>query len=109
MDIFGKKNKENLETIRELRREVLRLKDALEDTQRIVANVKMEISNCDFSFDFANVNAFSIERTFDNNLPLTVIGFFINDKNDTKEWYLSCTTDQHQKLVDQFNKVKKIK
>lgn len=106
MDLFGKKDKE---TIKELQREILRLKDTLEETQRIVANVKREISNCEFSFDFANINAFSIERNFDNNLPVTVIGFLTNDKNETKEWYLYCSTEQHQRLVEQFNKIKKIK
>lgn len=109
MDLFGKKDKENTQTIKELQREILRLKDSLEEAQRVVADVKAEISNCDFSFDFANINAFSIERNFDNNLPVTVIGYLTNDKNETKEWYLYCSTEQHQKLVEQFNRIKKIK
>lgn len=106
MDLFGTKDKQ---TIKELQREILRLKDSLEEAQHIVANIKAEISNCEFSFDFASINAFSIERNFHSNMPVTVIGFFTEDKNETKEWYLYCTAEQHQKLVDQFNKIKKIK
>jgi len=74
---------------------------------------------CPASFDFSdeNINVFSVERMempsfagVPNISERTVIGYFIFNENGgttIKEWNLYCSREDHNKLVAEFNAVKK--
>ena len=59
--------------------------------------------NAGFSIDFEKMKPFSIERNRgDENRPVTIFGYF--DKNeDPKEWYIYCSLERHNQLVEEFN------
>lgn len=61
--------------------------------------------------DFANMDVFSVERVVGNSGPDTIIGHWVVDADGVKnsaEWVLHCTTETHEKLVDEFkNSIKK--
>jgi len=76
-------------------------------------------AECPASFDFSdeNINVFSVERMempsiagVPNISERTVIGYFIFDENGgttIKEWNLYCSREDHNKLVAEFNALKK--
>lgn len=55
--------------------------------------------------DFANLDAFSIERNRKDGIDVTIIGHWVvsEDKRSTKEWYLYCSDETHAKLVAKFD------
>ena len=63
--------------------------------------------NTEFVFDFVKTNAYSIERNTVEGLTQTVIGYFVatGDTVETREWYLQCSIEQHNKLAEEFKKV----
>ena len=76
-------------------------------------------SECPPSFNFndININVFSVERMempyvagIPNRAERTNIGYTILGENNTiiiKEWTLYCSREDHNKLVAEFNAVKK--
>ena len=76
-------------------------------------------SECPPSFNFndININVFSVERMemprvagIPNRNEHTNIGYTILDENKTvitKQWVLYCSREDHNKLVAEFNDVKK--
>lgn len=56
-------------------------------------------------FDFNKVDAFSVERMVVDNKPCTIIGYYAKkqESSDAHQWYLYCSTEWHEKLVEQFN------
>jgi hypothetical protein len=94
----------------ELQREVLRLKDTLQNVQKTLAASNDSIANSEFAFDFAAVNVFSIERNRSSDMrPVTIISFMIPGATSPTEWYLYCSDDQHQKMVNAYKQAKKTK
>lgn len=69
-----------------------------------------DINNRSFAFDFNNteIKVFSIERllvtdSWNKNVPKTVIGFiYKSEPSKSHEWSLRCSSEQHEKLVKQF-------
>lgn len=66
------------------------------------------------ALNFGAMDAFSVERTINNGLPCTVVGYKLrkdvrhnNGGTDTtyeiKEWYLYCNDKVHKDVVKQFN------
>lgn len=118
------KNKKKIE---ELKDEVRKLNTCLEyrdnwlkDKDKEIEKLKLlnteqleEITiDSDVYFDFTKVNVFSIERMCDNRTNgkiNTIIGFLLpkgEGKYETKEWFLYCSQEQHDKLVKQFSQHK---
>lgn len=65
------------------------------------------------TLNFSAMGAFSVERLIKNNEPVTVVGYFINDRvpegdrivtvQQVREWYLYCSDKVHKDVVKQFN------
>jgi hypothetical protein len=65
------------------------------------------------TLNFGAMGAFSVERLIKNNEPVTVVGYFINDRvpegdrivtvQQVREWYLHCSDKVHKDVVKQFN------
>lgn len=74
---------------------------------------------CAFAFDFSNpdINVFSIERSGWNTPDeRTIIGYILSDdihddknKSTLKEWYLLCSREQHNELVNKWLEYKAAK
>ena len=63
----------------ELVAENLRLKKEVEDLKKVISDINKAIQSSEFSVDFKEMNAFSIERFVNNNNPCTLIGYFIDE------------------------------
>ena len=109
-NFFGKANKVQklkLDEIQNLQSQVDALKATLKD-------INEGTYNSTFAIDFNAIKVFSIERTTTtNNYPKTVIGYLLPEGSPEKgyfeqvrEWGLSCSEEQHEKLVAEFNKHK---
>jgi hypothetical protein len=78
------------------------LKKELDD---ITAKAKEDDYACNFLVYFDNIDVFSVER----NSNRTIIGYWNHSTNSdgnpvktTREWYLFCNTDVHEKIVAQY-------
>lgn len=91
---------------------------AAQDARDYYANelhqLKMDIYNAARSapmqVDFRKMNAFSIERIYENDQANTVIGHKHNitaNKVEIKEWRLECNDETHNRLVAEFNEYRK--
>lgn len=114
--LFKKKVVESPESAFSAREKLLE-----EQCQRLTDQLnKLEEScrNSKCSFNFKAVNAFSIERNWNDGVESTIIGYTLDeqiihndgriiDKSTVKEWYLYCSREQHEKLVQEFNEHKK--
>lgn len=96
----------------------LQLENRIKDLEEYIKSLESSSRNLTFAFDFNAVNAFSIERNWNNGKVCTIIGYTVDeqtihdngkilDKQTVKEWYLYCSDDQHEKLVKEFNEFKK--
>lgn len=102
--------KENLK----LKKQVEELTTELNNTKAVIANLNKKIADVDFVINWKEMNAFSVERMVNDNLPVTVIGYFIEEpvfnqgvdmwvpKKVVCEWYLHCNEDRHNELARQF-------
>jgi hypothetical protein len=90
------------------------LKTEVEGLKKVISDINKAIQSSEFSVDFEEMNAFSIERFVNNNNPCTLIGYFIDEpvvvdekmvgsKKVLNQWYLYCTQERHSELVVQFN------
>ena len=100
-----------LKRIKELEAEVERLQYANKAYQTRLVD---EYSKASYSVDFAKMNAFSIERHWDNGTQKTIIGYILQEpfsttegeystKDVVREWNLLCSHEEHERLVKQFN------
>ena len=80
------------------------LEDLKNENKRLKDVIKGEISNAAFSIDWKIMNAFSIERNYDDRSIKTIIGYFVN--NGVHAWSLYCSADEHERLVKEFNAYK---
>jgi predicted RNase H-like nuclease (RuvC/YqgF family) len=68
-----------------------------------------DISKATASIDFDKIKCFSIERTMSRGVPCTTLGYnLFTDTENTgpREWSLLCSYEQHENLVEIFNKQK---
>jgi hypothetical protein len=91
----------------------------LQDEYNAIENAIKAREECPASFDFngENINVFSVERMempsvagVPNRNERTLIGYTMLGENNTviiKEWSLYCSREDHNKLVAEFNAVKK--
>ena len=98
----------------DLRSEIARLKNQVDNYDRLLADINSELTKCEPVIDFTTMRVFSIERHVSNNRPCTIIGHFINepvvssdgemivDRDVTKEWTLYCSNERHAELVEKF-------
>lgn len=105
----------------ELEKKIIEQESLIKDYQKTIDKINADVPASSFSFDFNSVKVFSIERNYSENRPVTVIGYFLPEArvvenadgiitNDiVREWYLFCDQEQHEKLVEEFNKSKGIK
>jgi hypothetical protein len=62
-----------------------------------------KMQQSEFEIDFKAMNAFSIERSIQDNQTITIIGY--RDKEGSiGQWYLSCSEENHKRLAEQFKK-----
>jgi hypothetical protein len=102
----------NVKKIRELNKQVDNLELNLRLKQNEIDNLNVyikaqtdEVRNEKVSFDFKAVKAFSVERLKNEKGTVTVIGYIL--KGAVKEWYLYCSSDQHERLVKEFEESRK--
>jgi hypothetical protein len=91
----------------------------LQNEYNAIENAIKARAECAASFDFndEDINVFSVERMempyvagVPNRAERTNIGYTILGENNTviiKEWTLYCSREDHNKLVAEFNAVKK--
>ena len=123
LSLFKKKTDEELAVAllskSELQKRVSELETEVKQFQKVLDKINADVPASSFAFDFNTVKVFSIERNFNDNRPVTIIGYFLpearvveNDNgvitNDVvREWFLYCSQEQHEKLVEEFRKSKK--
>jgi hypothetical protein len=79
------------------------LEKNIKDQKDLYNNAQEEdINDSTFVIDFNAVNAFSIER-LNKGQAVTVIGF-IAPNGDTRQWYLYCSHEEHNRLAEEFKK-----
>lgn len=120
--MFSLKNKLK---VLELEKQVVELEKKLANAgvqldafKKTIDKINAEIPASSFSFDFETVNVFSVERNINDNRPVTIIGYLLPEpvttteesgvvtKDVVREWYLYCNQEQHEKLIEEFNKHK---
>ena len=73
-----------------------------------------EMTKATFSIDWKTMNAFSIERGWDNGTLKTTIGHILQEpititegevttKDVVREWVFYCSSAEHERLVAEFN------
>ena len=114
----------NNKKVRELRREVERLEQLVKSHEvaynELAAiydkrNKELDDASRDLpmTLNFGAMGAFSVERLMKNGSPVTVVGYFVNERvpegdrivtvQKVKEWYLHCSDRVHKDIVKQFN------
>lgn len=90
--------------IDELIQERDKYKSLAETYEQRLLSIEANCSQSDCVIDFNAINVFSIERNTNDNFPCTIVGYTL--KSDTseqvREWYLYCTDQRHQELIDSF-------
>ena len=98
----------------ELRKENESLKYANAEYKK---RLESEMASASFSVDWKRINAFSIERMWENGIPKTIIGYMLTEpvittegegeqrvtyKDVVREWTYYCSAEKHEELVKQF-------
>jgi uncharacterized coiled-coil protein SlyX len=110
-DIIGYPSKEKMAE------QISELENRIKGFEKTLEKINNDVPASSFVFDFNTVKVFSIERNFNDNRPATIIGYLLPEpvtteengvviKDVVREWYLYCNQEQHEKLVEQFRKVK---
>ena len=92
--------------IKDLERELQYKKEEVIRLRQIIDNQKKEVCNEPVSFDFKAVKVFSVERMWNDCGAYTLIGYVLND--ETQEWNLYCSSEQHERLVKEFQESRKV-
>lgn len=94
------------------------LNKQIKDLHQQIANSKNgDVATSSFAIDFNVMRVFAIERNIHNNTVCTIVGHFVAepvaftdgnvaDKDVTREWYMYCSQQQHEKLVAEFEAYK---
>lgn len=118
MSFFWCKRKTEKQEVKEKPVREQLLENEIVNLKEYIASLESKSRDSTFSFDFNAVDAFSVERNWNNGKLCTIIGYLVNeqiihdngkilDKQSVKEWYLYCSDQQHEKLVKDFNESKK--
>lgn len=114
--MWFKKTIEDMSLVDSLKKENQSLQNEVKHLQRIIADINNEIHNTDFAIDWKAIRAFSVERNVSNNMPATIIGYFVSVpvlssdgemvvmRDEVKEWTLRCSDARHRELVAEFRK-----
>lgn len=67
-----------------------------------------DLSDEEFAVDFNVMRAFAVERNKHDEIPCTIIGYFVKDgdTDSVREWYLYCSEKRHHEIIDDFKKFK---
>lgn len=57
--------------------------------------------------DLRGMRAFSVERMYKNDYPVTIIGY-VKPDNSIGEWTLWCSAEQHNAIVNEFRMIVKV-
>jgi predicted RNase H-like nuclease (RuvC/YqgF family) len=99
--------------------EISDLKVKLEDANANVDRLKAQLlrlqtnedtAKATASIDFNKIKCFSIERNESQYRPCTILGYnLLTDAENIgpREWTLYCSVEQHERLIEEFNKQKK--
>lgn len=83
-------------------------KKQLEDLQTqydlLVSENSKKAYQSSVAIDFKAMNAMSIERRLnESNEPITIIGYALHsDSKELIDWYIFCSNETHEKLVEEF-------
>ena len=105
------RQEELLEENKKLRDQISQMR--LDHLDALNKAVNKDVETADFAMDFKKCNAFAIERNAKDGKAVTIVGHFVNEpvaftdgqvqlKQATKEWYMYCSQEQHNKLVKDF-------
>lgn len=107
----------NAQRANELDVELQSARNELITLRRQLDEFQTKERNSTFTFDFKTINAFSVERNIHDGRPCTIIGYLlpketvkdgeITNTDVVREWYLYCSAEQHEQLVNQFNRTRK--
>jgi len=73
------------------------IRDKNEKISELSEKVEKNTTDADFEIDWEQLNPFSIERLIDNR---TSLGYF--HSGETREWFLCCSFETHQRLAAEF-------
>lgn len=99
--------------IEDLKKENEKLKFANDAYQKRLVG---EMANASYAINWDTMNAFSVERMWDNGLPKTIIGYMLSEpivttegddqrvttKDVIREWTLYCSAEKHEELIKEF-------
>ena len=99
--------------LEDLKKENEKLKHANDAYQKRLVG---EMATASYAINWDAMNAFSVERIWDNGLPKTIIGYRLEEpvittegddqkvttKDVVREWTLYCSAEMHEKLVAEF-------
>ena len=82
------------------------------------ARLETEMATAPFAINWSIMNAFSIERQWENGSHRTIIGYMLQEpvvvtegavttKDVVREWTLYCSATEHERLVNEFNEFNK--
>ena len=104
--------------VEQLENEIKRYQDALVAERTLLAR---RCADASFEFDFNAVKVFSIERNTKDDVPVTIIGYILDEpifhatqemwcpNPKIREWYLYCSEERHEELVIKFRESMKNK
>lgn len=75
--------------------------------EKMQKQAQAEAATASMLIDFTNIDVFSVERNVRDNMPNTIIGYWVTDKDGVKsnaEWFLFCSNETHEKIVTAFKK-----
>jgi len=105
--MFGLFNKSFLESeIESLKLELKWKKEEVDRLRQTLEDQKKHARNELVSFDFKAVKAFSVERELGSRGIHTTIGYIVND--EVKQWVFFCSEEQHERLIKEFEKSRKV-
>lgn len=109
MGIFGcGKEVELEERILDLQEELASLQSKYDELDEAIFNDQTESS---YAVDFDGMQVVSIERLQRNSYQpaVTVLGFLKNKTDCVGEWYLHCSQETHEQIVEDFKQYLKSK
>lgn len=68
---------------------------------KLRSQISAEENAAEVVIDFDQLNPFSVERHTTDGQRCTIIGYF-NCEGKREQWYLYCSLEQHNKLIDQY-------
>lgn len=83
--------------------DIIAERDALQQKLTTLQNILQKDA---VAIDFSIIKVFSIERNTHEDVPCTIIGY-LGEGSQVHEWYLYCSSERHEELVNDFINFKK--